>query len=175
MMANFDAICLWVLRQEDSTLSGVVKNLGDGGGLTRYGIAQTKHEALPPDFYVAAPATALTYAKVIYKGEYWDRFLGDEIGSDDVASCLLSFAINDGEAREVIMLQKIVVPAIKPDGVMGPITLAATNAANPALLASTLRTEQGNFYQNLAKTRPDIARELPGLMARAHRMYPSLA
>lgn len=172
-MANFSPICEWVLRQEDATLSGVVKNLGDGGGLTRYGIAQTKHEALPPDFYVAAPAIALTYAKVIYKGEYWDRFLGDEILSDDVASCLLSFAINDGESREVKMLQ--VILGVAPDGVMGPQTLTATNAANQAVLASKLRTTQGTFYMNLAQTRPDIARELPGLMARAHRMYPSLA
>ena len=45
-MVNFSPICEWVLRQEDSTLSGVVNNLGDGGGLTRYGIAQTKHEKL---------------------------------------------------------------------------------------------------------------------------------
>ena len=172
-MANFDAICLWVLRQEDSTLSGKVVDLGDGGGLTRYGIAQTKHEALPPDFYVAAPAVALTYAKVIYKGEYWDRFLGDEIASDDVASCLLSFAINDGTSREVKMLQQAL--DITVDGVMGPQTLARTNDANQALLASTLRTEQGEFYQNLAKTDSVIARDLVGLMARAHRMYPSLA
>lgn len=173
-MANFQPICEWVLRQEDATLSGVVKDLGDGGGLTRYGIAQTKHEALPPDFYVAAPAVALTYAKVIYKGEYWDRFLGDDILSDDVASCLLSFSINDGEGREVRMLQQA-LDMTDIDGVMGPLTLGRTNAANSALLASTLRTEQGEFYQKLALTRPDIAAVLPALMARAHRMYPSLA
>jgi lysozyme family protein len=174
-LADFNGIVLWVLQQEDRGLTGKVVDLGDGGGLTRYGIAQTKHEALPPDFYVAAPATALTYAKVIYKGEYWDRFLGDEIASDEVASCLLSFAINDGEAREVIMLQKIVVPAVKPDGVMGPITLSATNTSIPTVLAARLRQAQADWYQGLALTRPDIARELPGLLARAVRVYPSLA
>ena len=172
-MANFQPICEWVLRQEDATLSGVVKDLGDGGGLTRYGIAQTKHEALPPDFYVAAPAVALTYAKVIYKGEYWDRFLGDEIASDEVASCLLSFAINDGEAREVMSLQRVL--GITMDGVMGPQTLSATNSVIAALLSAQLRQAQASFYQALAPSRPDIARELPGLLARAYRVYPSLA
>ena len=172
-MADFNGIVLWVLQQEDRGLTGKVVDLGDGGGLTRYGIAQTKHEALPPDFYVASPATAFTYAKVIYKGEYWDRFLGDEIASDDVASCLLSFSINDGEAREVIMLQKIL--GLTPDGAMGPITLAATNTSIQPVLAAKLRAAQAAFYQALAPSRPDIARELPGLLARAYRVYPSLA
>lgn len=172
-MADFNGIVLWVLQQEDRGLTGKVVDLGDGGGLTRYGIAQTKHEALPPDFYVAAPATALTYAKVIYRGEYWDRFLGDELVSDDVASCLMSFAINDGEAREVIMLQKIL--GLTPDGVMGPNTLSATNESVQPVLAAKLRAAQAAFYQALAPSRPDIARELPGLLARAYRVYPSLA
>ena len=172
-MADFNGIVLWVLQQEDRGLTGKVVDLGDGGGLTRYGIAQTKHEALPPDFYVASPAIAFTYAKVIYKGEYWDRFLGDEIASDDVASCLLSFSINDGEAREVIMLQKIL--GLTSDGAMGPITLAATNTSIQPVLAAKLRAAQAAFYQALAPSRPDIARELPGLLARAYRVYPSLA
>lgn len=172
-MADFQGIVTWVLQQEDRGLTGKVVDLGDGGGLTRYGIAQTKHEALPPDFYVAAPAPALTYAKVIYKGEYWDRFLGDEIASDDVASCLLSFAINDGDAREVKMLQQLLdVPV---DGVMGPRTLAAMNQVYSGTLSSALRGAQAHFYTALAQTRPDIARELPGLLARARRVYPSLA
>lgn len=172
-MADFQGIVTWVLQQEDRGLTGKVVDLGDGGGLTRYGIAQTKHEALPPDFYVAAPALALTYAKVIYKGEYWDRFLGDEIASDDVASCLLSFAINDGDAREVKMLQQVL--GISVDGVMGPKTLAAANYTAPASLSARLRVSQAEFYINLAKIRPDIARDLQGLLARAHRVYPSLA
>src|SRR5271163_2324590 len=160
-MANFDAIFRWVMLQEDSTLSGKVVDLQDGGGRTRYGIAETKHTALPPDFYTVAPALAYAYARAIYKGEYWDRFLGDEITSDEVASCLLSFAINDGEAREVMTLQKTLL--LSPDGVMGPITLAATNAELPVVLSAKLRQAQANWYQVLAPTRPDIARELPGL------------
>ncbi len=162
-----------MLRQEDSTLSGVVRNLGDGGGLTRFGIAQLKHTNLPPDFYTAAAAVALQEAEQIYKGLYWDRFLGDEIESDDVASCLLSFAINDGTAREVIMLQTLL--GVTEDGVMGPVTLQQTNSQNPTFLATRLRAAQYTFYMKLATTRPDIKAELPGLIARATRIYPSLA
>jgi lysozyme family protein len=172
-LANFNSIVIWVLQQEDAGLTGKVVDLGDGGGLTRYGIAQNKHEALPPDFYVAAPAVALTYAKVIYKGEYWDRFLGDDIVSDAVASCLLSFAINDGDAREVKMLQQVL--GVPVDGVMGPKTLAATNFEAGGLLAEQLRSAQVSFYLTLAKTDPVISRDLVGLLKRANRVYPSLA
>lgn len=171
-MADFSPICEWVLRQEDATLSGKIVNLGDGGGLTRYGIAQTKHDNIPAYFYDCSAGVALAYAKVIYLKEYWDRFLGDEIFSDEVASCLFSFAVNDGNAREVKMLQQAV--GVPVDGMMGPVTLAKVNAADDGRLASALRYAQASFYQTLALTRPDIARELPGLLNRAYRVYPSL-
>ena len=61
------------------------------------------------------------------------------------------------------------------DGDMGPVTLQQTNLRNPTALAAALRTEQANFYLDLAKRRTDIAAELPGLLARARRVYPSLA
>ena len=72
-MADFDGAFKWVMLQEDSTLSGKVVDLGDGGGLTRYGVAQMKHTALPPDFYTVAPALAYAYARAIYRGEYWGQ------------------------------------------------------------------------------------------------------
>ena len=172
-MANFNAIMLWVLQQEDAGLTGKIVNLGDNGGRTRFGIAETKHTNLPADFYTSAPAVALLEAEQIYKGEYWNRFLGDQVQSDDVASCLLSFSINDGEAREVIMLQEIL--GVTVDGDMGPVTLSRTNSSDATKLAAELRNEQANFYLDLAKRRMDIAAELPGLLARARRVYPSLA
>ena len=64
---------------------------------------------------------------------------------------------------------------LTPDGAMGPITLAATNTSIQPVLAAKLRAAQAAFYQALAPSRPDIARELPGLLARAYRVYPSLA
>ena len=85
---------------------------------------------------MAAPALALTYAESNLKGEYWDRFLGDELASNGVASCLLSFAINDGDAREVKMLQQVLDLDVV-DGVMGPQTLRWTNGANPFVLVCT--------------------------------------
>jgi lysozyme family protein len=118
-------------------------------------------------------AGALSVAESGYKQTCWNRFQGDQIADDGVASCLLSFSINDGTFREVVMLQKTL--GLTPDGAFGPLTLAAANAAPPQPLAAALRQAQANFYLALAPSRPDIAGELSGLLARAKRVYPSLA
>jgi lysozyme family protein len=173
-MANFENIFLWVMKQEDSTLSGKIVNLMDGQGRTRYGVAEFSHSSLPADFYTCDSTTALLEAKVIYKGEYWDRFMGDQILDDGVASCLLSFSINDGEGREVMMLQQV-LGFNSRDGIMGPITLAATNKMEPVSLAAQLRTAQANFYKMLVAKQPTDARFLDGWLKRAARIFPSLA
>ena len=173
-MANRDTIIRWVIEQEDRGLTGVVKNLMDGGGRTRYGIAEFKHSNLPADFYTCAPAIALQEAEVVYVGEYWDRFMGDHINDDGVASCLLSFSINDGESREIMMLQRV-LGFTQQDGIMGPVTLAATNKMEPVALAAQLRIAQANFYRMLAAKQPTDQRFLAGWLARTQRIYPSLA
>jgi lysozyme family protein len=171
-VADFTPICTWVLKQEDSTLSGVVKNLGDGQGLTRFGVGQKSHPELGGIFFTMPAPGALSIAEGVYRDTYWNRFQGDNILDDGVASCLLSFAINDGTSREVRMLQKGL--GLTVDGAFGPQTLAATNAAAPQPLAAALRSAQAAFYEELALTRADIAAVLPGLLARARRVYPSL-
>jgi len=172
-VADFTPICMWVLRQEDSTLSGVVKNLGDGQGLTRFGVGQKSHPELGDVFYTMPASGALSIAEGVYHDTYWNRFQGDRIVDNGVASCLLSFSINDGTNREVRMLQKIL--SLPQDGVVGPATLMHTNGTDQQWLAAALRSAQAAFYEELAPGRPDIAAELPGLLARARRVYPSLA
>ena len=173
-MANFTPIFLWVLQQEDAGLTGAVKNLMDGQGRTRYGVAEFSHPNLPADFYTCSSTIALLEAKAIYKGEYWDRCMGDHINDDGVASCLLSFAINDGVGREVMLLQQV-LGFTKTDGIMGIQTLMATNQTEPVKLAAQLRQAQANFYRMLVARQPTDARFLAGWLARANRIYPSLA
>lgn len=172
-MANFAGIFMWVMRQEDANLSGVVKDLGDGQGRTRFGIGEKSHPNLDPTFYTKPAIEALADAQVIYKQTYWDRFLGDQIFWDDVASCLLSFSINDGTAREVKMLQACL--GVPEDSVMGPVTLQHTNAYNPLILAAALRAAQADWYRKVAAANPNDQQFLNGWLRRAARIYPSLA
>lgn len=171
-MANFSGICKWVLQIEDSTLSGRVVNLMDGQGLTRYGIGQHSHPHIRPDFYTCSPTEALMTAYSVYKAEYWNRFSGDQLVDDGVASCLLNFSINDGELREVKMLQECL--GVREDGIMGMDTLSATNAFNPRILANALRAAQADFYRTVVLNQPTDARFLTGWLRRAGLVYPSL-
>lgn len=172
-MANFTPLFLWVCKIEDPPLTGKVVNLMDGQGLTRYGIGQASHPELPPDFYTMPSPQALTIAESIYRSTYWNRFLGDLVNSGDVASCLLSFSINDGTKREIMLLQQV-LGFTQIDGIMGPMTLAAVNNSNPATLAPALRTAQANFYKMLVAKQPSDARFLAGWLKRANLIYPSL-
>lgn len=172
-MAQFNPICRWVLQLEDSTLSGTVVNLMDGQGLTRFGVGQLSHPNLPADFYTKPAADALQDAMQVYRDEYWSRFWGDQIDDDGVASCLLSFSINDGVGREIMLLQQV-LGFTKTDGIMGPITLSATNGAG-ASLAQELRDAQANFYKMLVTKQPTDERFLAGWLKRANLIYPSLS
>lgn len=173
-MANFQPICEWVLRIEDSTLSGKVVNLMDGQGLTRFGIGQAAHPELQADFYTMPPAQALPIAEGVYRAVYWNRFFGDQVLDDGVASCLLSFAINDGTQREIMLLQQV-LGFTQTDGIMGPVTLAALNKMPPITLAAGLRKAQLGFYNMLVAKQPTDARFMVGWTRRAGLVYPSLS
>lgn len=172
-MPNFDPICEWVLRQEDSTLSGRTENLSDGAGRTRFGITSANNPtALADGFYEMGREEALQYAKAYYKHCYWFPCRGDEINNDEVAATLFNFAVNDGVGQAVQLVQHAVDAQV--DGHMGPITLAKINAANATLLAEALRSEQADFYRALVARIPSRARFIEGWLRRAGRKYPNL-
>lgn len=96
--ASVDDILTWLLRLEDRTLAGHVTNLGDGAGLTRFGITQKWNARyLPDSFWNANMSTpvALQFAKDFYQHEYWDRYNMGEM-SMPLAASVLSCAVNCG-------------------------------------------------------------------------------
>ena len=142
-------------------------------GLTRFGIAHNAHPGLPDGFYTMDTISALQQAELIYEGQYWNRFLGGSVRDDGVASCLLSFSINDGESREVKMVQECV--GVNVDGVMGTETLAHVNAYNGDQLAAALRAAQADYYRALYTANPTkYGRFINGWLIRAARVYPNL-
>lgn len=146
-MTNFDNIILWVLKFEDATLSGIIKNLGDGGGLTRFGITQSAHPELNSTFWTTmSGADALETAKQVYKKDYWNPIQGDNLPSDDLASVLMDFSVNSGVRRAVKTLQTIL--QIPKDGILGPGTLNAVNNYSGDL-ASDLRQARVTFLESL--------------------------
>jgi lysozyme family protein len=171
-MIEFQNILIWLLRQEDSTLSGKVVNLGDGGGLTRFGIAQNDHPGISEAFYSEAPALALSAAEGIYEREYWLPLQGNSFQDAALAASVFSCAVNAGVSRAVKLLQSCL--GITEDGVLGPETLQHANAFNAVQLAAAFRAAWANFYQRIVAENPADGLYLSGWLARAARIFPNL-
>lgn len=172
-MANFEPCIEWVLRLEDRKLSGVVRDLGDGGGRTRFGITERDNPEISASFFTCDSAAALEEAKAIYRKKYWEPLCGESLPTDELAATLLSFAVNDGRHQAVRELQQVV--RVPVDCVMGASTIAAINASGrPESVAQSLRARQEVHYRWAAEQNPDDRRFLDGWLKRARVVYPAL-
>lgn len=179
-MADVNAAIQTVLRQEDSTLSGVITNIpGDNGGTTRFGITEAAAPELAAQgfFTKAIPADrALAMATSWYDRSYAMPLYLDQINSQSIATALLSYAVNQeapgGAGRAVRELQQACVDLganITVDGGMGLLTVGVVNALAPgALLAEENRLEQA-FYNSLVAAHPAQAKFLAGWTSRVNQ------
>ena len=164
-MADFRNAIEFVLRHEDANLSGEITH--DSGGTTKFGISQRAH----PN--VDIESLSLIEAEKIYRDEYWSTIRGDEIRDDNVAAKLLDIAVNFGSHQAVVLCQRALNvlalhPAVKEDGILGAITLAAMNAADPSLLLAVLRSFCEEFYRHIAAVKPEYHKYLHGWLIRAN-------
>jgi lysozyme family protein len=172
-MANFGSIVEWVLRLEDRTLAGKTVNLGDGAGLTRFGITTKNCPGMPREFWESMPTEqAIELAKQFYYSKYWQPIRGTSILSDEVAATLMSFAVNDGVYSAVKLIEDVIHQ--DRDGVFGPNDLAAVNQAEPEQLAAALRDEQEARYQAIEARIPSDQKFDRGWRKRAYVHYPDL-
>lgn len=170
-MADKTGIINWVIRFEDSTLSGTVSDLpGDSGGTTRFGIASNAHPEIPPDFYTTDTATALAEAQQIYAAEYWAPLQLDSVADDGLASVMMDFGVNSGVSRATKEVQALL--GTVSDGVIGPETLGLLEGANQPALAIQLRSARASWDQEVAAANPGDAPYLANWLARAALVYP---
>ncbi len=131
-MANITSAVEFVLKQEDSTLSGITTNTtGDNGGLTRYGVSAKFHpELVRQGFYICGKEEAFATAIDVYKREYADPMYLSLVDSQAIATAMLSFAILRGVGSTLLTLQAALNDLgerLVVDGSMGPKTLTAIN------------------------------------------------
>jgi lysozyme family protein len=113
-MNTFDRAVLWVISREGGAT--VTNDPNDPGGLTKYGISQRAF----PDVDIRA----LTYetAAELYREHYWNRCRCGEF-PPALGLALFDSAVNQGPGVAVRLMQRAL--GVKPDGVVGPDTLAA--------------------------------------------------
>lgn len=159
----------FVLRQEDATLAGRISDLGDGAGLTRFGLTSRWHpELVAQGFFSASlpPAQALPIAISAYAAIYTRPLALDQLTRQAVGTALLSFAVNDGNYAAITLLQEALAAGVVIDGVMGPHTIDQVNASpEPDLLARYCAGARAH-YRQVVENNPADARFLNGWMNR---------
>ena len=170
-MADFKEAFEFVLQQEDPTLSGKVTM--DAGGRTRFGIAEKFHPDLPEEFFNGPAKDALAAAETIEEREYWEPMRPAEVENQNVAAKLFAMAVNMGVRQAAVYLQRASnglagpVDRLAEDGVIGPRTLAAANAARPVLLYQLLCKLSAAHYRHVAAMNPEQTVDLAGWIKRA--------
>ena len=126
-MGMFDYFIERVLTHE----GGYVNDPRDPGQETRWGISKRS--------YPAVDIRNLTRAQAIdiYRRDFWQRVRGDELPRE-FAFQALDAAVNHGIGNAVRWMQR--AAGVADDGVIGPVTLAAVQRAQPA---DAGRDEQG--------------------------------
>jgi lysozyme family protein len=188
-MANFDRALSELLNHEGKWVADPI----DHGGETYCGIARRHYpdwsgwpridaakksrrfpQNLDGDRYL--PAMVARF----YKKNYWDRFRGDTMKSDELATELLDTSVHVGRRRAVRFLQdglnllnrnQLDYPDLVVDGVLGEQTLKSLGAylkKNKSLepLLKVLNILQGDYYIAFMRQDPPQERFARGWLAR---------
>lgn len=119
---------------------GYVSDPADPGGETKYGISKAAY----PSIDIAS--LTLDAAKAIYQRDYWMACRCDAL-PPTVAGLLFDAAVNQGAGWARQALQS--AAGVATDGVIGPKTLAAAAAADPATLHATIGWLREARYRSL--------------------------
>lgn len=144
MKENFDEALAAVLHHE----GGFVNHPADPGGMTNLGCTKKVWEEWVGHPVDEATMRGLKPADVapLYKAKYWDKVRGDDLPAG-VDYVVFDAAINSGPGRAARWLQEVV--GVTADGAIGPGTLKAVAAFEPAELVSAYQAKRLQFLQGL--------------------------
>ncbi|MEY5026049.1 MAG: hypothetical protein RLZZ244_1577 [Verrucomicrobiota bacterium] len=144
--SNFERCLAIVLRFE----GGLSDDPNDRGGLTNYGILQRVYSAARTEWGLPVQSVAritLSEVRAIYLKDYW---IPSKAAQFAWPLNLVSFdgAVNCGPRQEALWLQRAL--GVLADGLIGPKTLAAAEAADPVTTSRQILTQRKGFYIRLA-------------------------
>lgn len=150
MRQNFEQCLEWLLEHE----GGFVDHPDDPGGMTNKGITANTYqkwlsETIGNDATVDEEAMRNIpdiHVEQIYREGYWDKISGDNLPSG-LDWSIFDWAVNSGPGRSAKTLQRLVM--VKPDGGIGPKTLAAISEYDTARLIDDMYEKRQAFYERL--------------------------
>lgn len=161
-MTRFNDCLTFTLQQE----GGYSDNPADHGGATDYGITQGTYDNYRSTHGMPLqPVNSITFTEVqmIYNINYWLPTLCASL-PQPVDLCVFDTAVNSGPQRAVKMLQQAV--GVEQDGLIGPGTLAATNALTPLAVATQFCDEREAYVRGIAASQPSQQMFLNGWLNR---------
>lgn len=87
----------------------------------------------------------------ILKTMFWDRWKADQIQNQSIAEILVDWVWASGKYGITIPQQ---VLGVSVDGVVGPKTIAAVNAQNPATFFARIKAERTAYINHICVSRP---------------------
>jgi lysozyme family protein len=172
-MASLDIFFPHLLRFE----GGFVNDPDDPGGATNKGITLATLGRYANTLGIAptiANLQALSdeQALRIYRTGYWDPLHADDIADQALAEIIFDFHVNAGAAA-VRLLQSALngIGTKSPlvvDGAMGPATVAALLSADALLLYRAYKQGRIDYYRDLVRRRPALAKFLNGWVRRVN-------
>ena len=144
MKDNFDKALALVLVHE----GGFVNDPRDPGGATMKGVTLTTFRRFFGADKTVTDLKNITQAQLdqVYRTGYWDKCSADQLPSG-VDYAVFDTAVNSGPVRAAKFLQAVVGGTV--DGVIGPGTLAAVDARNPAATINGFCDQRLAFLQGL--------------------------
>ena len=87
----------------------------------------------------------------VLKPHYWDRWKADQIKNQSIANILVDWVWASG-SHGIKRPQRIL--GVTADGIVGPKTIAAINAADPSKLFSLIKADRIKFVDEIVAARP---------------------
>lgn len=133
--------------------TGWVNNPKDPGGLTKFGIAQQSHKNLDVN------ACTLDQAKSIYKANYWDKNLCEQLGNK-ASAVWFDATVQHGGSRK-IFARAVGMPEESSMASM----MAKATAMSESEFMDAFTTARLNYVSGL-----QVAKDMPGVTARPKRV-----
>lgn len=148
---------------------GIANDPYDRGGFTVDGVTLSTFRRFYGHDKEEADLRSITPPqwRSIMKTGYWDVCKADGINDQRTAELIVDWCVNSGTAR-IRNVQTIL--EVRPDGCVGPVTLAAINSSDPDELYGRIMSARVAWYERIVRNDPSQRRFLKGWMNRLERL-----